>query len=148
MKIHPDILKIKKTIISTRRDFHKYPELSFQEKRTSKIVAEKLESFGLKVNRNIGKTGVVGILKGKQKGKTQKDLKTNLNANSERMPVILDILKQNPVLIVLLIGYLIFLIKTVFDNSNPIPFRFKTITVVSFRLILGFIFTTFLTLVI
>ncbi len=70
MNIRPEVKKIQQIIIENRRDFHKHPELSFKEIRTSKIVAEKLESFGLKVNRNIGKTGVVGILKGKQKGKT------------------------------------------------------------------------------
>ena len=70
MNIHPEIKSIKNKIIDTRRDFHKYPELSFQEKRTSKIVAEKLESFGVSVKRNIGKTGVVGTLNGKANGKT------------------------------------------------------------------------------
>jgi len=70
MNIHPKIQSLKKTIIETRRDFHKHPELSFQEKRTSKIVAEKLESFGINVQRNIGKTGVVGTLKGNSKGNT------------------------------------------------------------------------------
>ena len=70
MNIHPKIQSLKKTIIETRRDFHKHPELSFQEKRTSKIVAEKLESFGINVQRNVGKTGVVGTLKGNSKGNT------------------------------------------------------------------------------
>ncbi len=70
MNIRPEVKTIQRTIIATRRDFHKHPELSFKEIRTSKIVAEKLESYGLEVKRNIGKTGVVGILKGKRKGKT------------------------------------------------------------------------------
>ena len=70
MNIRPAVKTIQKTIIATRRDFHKHPELSFKEIRTSKIVAEKLESYGLEVKRNVGKTGVVGILKGKHKGKT------------------------------------------------------------------------------
>ena len=70
MAIHPDIKAIKKRIIETRRDFHKYPELAFQEKRTSKIVYKKLKSFGIKTLKNIGKTGVVGILKGNNPGKT------------------------------------------------------------------------------
>ncbi len=70
MNIHPKIQSLKKTIIETRRDFHKHPELSFQEKRTSKIVAEKLESFGINVQKNIGKTGVVGTLKGNSRGNT------------------------------------------------------------------------------
>ncbi len=70
MAIHPDIKAIKKRIIETRRDFHKHPELAFQEKRTSKIVYKKLKSFGIKTLKNIGKTGVVGILKGDNPGKT------------------------------------------------------------------------------
>ena len=44
MNIRSEILKLKDEIIKTRRDFHKHPELSFQEKRTSKIVAKKLDS--------------------------------------------------------------------------------------------------------
>ena len=82
MNIYPEILKIKKTIINTRRDFHKHPELSFKEKRTSKIVAKKLESFGIHVKRNIGKTGVVGILKGDNKGKT-----IALRADMDALPI-------------------------------------------------------------
>ncbi len=70
MNIRAEVKKIQKKIIDTRRDLHKYPELSFQEIRTSKLVAERLESFGIDVERNIGKTGVVGTLKGESKGKT------------------------------------------------------------------------------
>ena len=66
MNINQDIQAIKKTIIETRRDFHKHPELSFQEFRTSKIVAEKLESFGIKVKKNIGKLGAIVSLKAKK----------------------------------------------------------------------------------
>ncbi len=56
--------------VAVRRDFHQYPELGFQEFRTSEIVAGELTSFGLEVSRNIGKTGVIGLLKGKNPGKT------------------------------------------------------------------------------
>ena len=70
MNINPDVLKIRNTIIRNRRDFHKHPELSFQEFRTSKIVAERLEQYGLIVQKNIGKTGVVGILEGAHPGRT------------------------------------------------------------------------------
>ena len=69
MNIRSEVKRIQKEIIKIRRDFHKHPELSFQEIRTSKIVADKLESFGIDVKRKVGKTGVVGILKGKSKGK-------------------------------------------------------------------------------
>jgi hippurate hydrolase len=46
-----------------RQDLHSHPELGFEEHRTSEFVAGKLTEFGCEVHRNIGKTGVVGVLK-------------------------------------------------------------------------------------
>src|SRR6478752_7950952 len=46
-----------------RRDFHAHPEIGFEEERTSAAVAAKLEKFGCEVHRNVGKTGVVGVLR-------------------------------------------------------------------------------------
>jgi hippurate hydrolase len=46
-----------------RRDFHTHPELGFEEVRTSQIVAEKLESWGIEVTRGIATTGLVGTLR-------------------------------------------------------------------------------------
>jgi hippurate hydrolase len=46
-----------------RRDIHAYPELGFQEHRTSDLVAKKLESWGISVTRGIAGTGVVGTLR-------------------------------------------------------------------------------------
>ena len=70
IQIRPEIQAIKDKIVSTRRDIHQYPELAFNEHRTSKLVAERLESFGIEVQTGVGKTGVVGTLKGKNDGKT------------------------------------------------------------------------------
>ena len=46
-----------------RRDLHAHPELGFEEVRTSQIVAEKLESWGIEVTRGIATTGLVGTLR-------------------------------------------------------------------------------------
>jgi hypothetical protein len=46
-----------------RQDLHAHPELGFEEHRTSEFVASKLAEFGCEVHRNIGKTGVVGVLR-------------------------------------------------------------------------------------
>ena len=46
-----------------RQDLHAHPELGFEEHRTSDFVASKLEEFGVEVHREIGKTGVVGVLR-------------------------------------------------------------------------------------
>ena len=57
-------------MVALRRDFHRHPELSFQETRTSEIIAERLTKAGLEVRTGIAKTGVVGILRGDKPGKT------------------------------------------------------------------------------
>ncbi len=55
-----DALKAEMT--AWRHDFHRHPELGFQEERTAGIVATLLTSFGLEVHEKIGGTGVVGVL--------------------------------------------------------------------------------------
>ena len=50
-----------------RRDFHRHPELGFEEVRTAGIVADTLRELGLEVTTGVGKTGVVGLLEGTQK---------------------------------------------------------------------------------
>jgi amidohydrolase len=51
-----------------RRDFHRHPELGFQEVRTAGIVARELTELGLEVSAGIGKTGVVALLEGEKPG--------------------------------------------------------------------------------
>ncbi|MBW3637197.1 MAG: amidohydrolase [Armatimonadetes bacterium] len=55
-------------IIALRRDFHAHPELGFEEVRTAGIVAQRLRDLGLEVRENVGRTGVVGLLKGAKNG--------------------------------------------------------------------------------
>jgi hippurate hydrolase len=50
-------------IITLRHDLHQYPELAFQERRTSKLIAAHLSSWGYKVTTGIAGTGVVATLK-------------------------------------------------------------------------------------
>jgi len=57
-------------LIERRRDFHRHPELAFQEHRTAGIVADELNQLGLEVQTGIGQTGVVGILEGATDGPT------------------------------------------------------------------------------
>lgn len=62
MKIRPEIKKIENEIITWRRDFHQYPELGFNEHRTSKIIGDLLSSYGMTPKMNVGKTGVTAEL--------------------------------------------------------------------------------------
>jgi hippurate hydrolase len=52
-------------LTALRRDLHAHPELGFEEVRTSGIVAGSLEALGIEVHRGIGKTGVVGVIRGR-----------------------------------------------------------------------------------
>jgi amidohydrolase len=56
-------------LVEQRRDFHMHPELSNREERTARVVAERLRALGLdEVKTNVGKHGVVALLKGAKPG--------------------------------------------------------------------------------
>ncbi|MBK6852020.1 MAG: amidohydrolase [Burkholderiales bacterium] len=50
-------------VTAIRRDIHAHPELCFQEKRTSDVVAQALTDAGIEIYRGLGTTGVVGIIR-------------------------------------------------------------------------------------
>jgi amidohydrolase len=56
------------SLVDIRRDFHRNPELSNEEERTAKVVAERLRKLGLEVKTGIGGHGVVALLKGGKEG--------------------------------------------------------------------------------
>jgi amidohydrolase len=57
-------------MVRVRRDFHRHPELGFQETRSAGIVAETLGRLGYEVQSGVGQTGVLGILGGEREGPT------------------------------------------------------------------------------
>jgi hippurate hydrolase len=64
MKISNEIINVIPEVKDWRHDLHAHPELGYEEEWTSNFVSEKLESFGIEVHRGLGKTGVIGVLKG------------------------------------------------------------------------------------
>lgn len=52
-------------LTAIRRDIHAHPETSFEETRTSALVAEKLRGWGVEVTEGVGGTGVVGTIRGR-----------------------------------------------------------------------------------
>ena len=76
----PELDAMRPEMQDWRRDFHAHPETGFQEVRTSGIVAEKLESWGIEVHRGIGRTGVVGVLRGQQPGNRAIGLRADMDA--------------------------------------------------------------------
>jgi amidohydrolase len=73
---------IESKLIAWRRDIHQNPELSGQETRTAKLVADHLTQLGLEVKTGVGGTGVVGVLKGGKPGKV-----VALRADMDALPV-------------------------------------------------------------
>lgn len=81
-KIDQKAASIESKVVAWRRDFHQNPELSNREVRTAQKVAEHLKTLGLEVQTGVGKTGVVGILKGGKPGPV-----VALRADMDGLPV-------------------------------------------------------------
>ncbi|MHC1731926.1 MAG: M20 family metallopeptidase [Bacteroidales bacterium] len=75
---------IQEWVIAQRRDFHMNPELSHKEFRTTKRIKEELEKMGIET-LDIGETGAVGIIHGKEEGKV-----VGLRADIDALPVLED----------------------------------------------------------
>jgi amidohydrolase len=73
---------IGKEIVADRRTIHQHPELAYQESTTAALVATRLTALGLEVQTGIGGTGVVGLVKGSQSGKT-----VLLRADMDALPI-------------------------------------------------------------
>ncbi|SEO60278.1 amidohydrolase [Amphibacillus marinus] len=69
-KIFAKIDQLFAEMVELRRDLHMYPELSFQEERTAKVIADYQRQLGLEVRDHVGGRGVVATLRGGKPGKT------------------------------------------------------------------------------
>ena len=70
-------------VVEWRRDLHRHPELGFAETRTAGVVADHLRALGLEVRTEVGRTGVVGVLRGGRPGRT-----VALRADMDALPVL------------------------------------------------------------
>lgn len=75
-----EVDEINEDIVKWRRDFHQYPEIGFEEERTSRIVANLLKDWGINVETNVGKTGVVGLIEGRGEGNKTIALRADMDA--------------------------------------------------------------------
>lgn len=82
--VEDEIIAVSKSlssyIIEVRRDIHSYPELKYEEHRTSKLVEEELLRLGFRVLR-VASTGVIGVLKASE-GET-----LALRADMDALPI-------------------------------------------------------------
>lgn len=78
------ITKFHDEMIALRRDLHANPEMGFKETRTSSIVAGALLALGIEVHKNVGGTGVVGVLTGQL---SDSGLSMGLRADMDALPI-------------------------------------------------------------
>lgn len=68
-------------ITAWRRDIHAHPEILYDTHRTSALVAEKLRAFGCdEVTEGVGRTGVVGVIRGQGAGARTIGLRADMDA--------------------------------------------------------------------
>lgn len=67
-------------LTAIRRDIHAHPELGLDEVRTAALVASKLREWGVDTVEGVGKTGVVGTVKGSQRGQRAIGLRADMDA--------------------------------------------------------------------
>jgi len=80
--VESSIQSVLPRMVAWRRDFHQHPELSYEEVRTSRIVAAHLRSLRMEVRTGIAQTGVVGVLRGARPGPV-----IALRADMDALPV-------------------------------------------------------------
>ena len=85
MNIKQKIKDIVPEMTEWRRQIHEKPEIAYQEKVTSKFIANKLKDFGLEVIEEFGETGVVGIIQGKENKGKEKSIA--LRADMDALPM-------------------------------------------------------------
>ncbi len=85
MKLIDSILTQAAGIAAVRRDIHAHPELCFEEVRTADLVAAKLTEWGIPLHRGLGTTGVVGIVHGRDGGKSGRAI--GLRADIDALPM-------------------------------------------------------------
>lgn len=85
MAIRNRIAELQSEVAEWRRDLHMHPELLFNTFRTSEFVATKLREFGCdEIVTGIGRTGVVGVIKGRQDSSGKA---VGLRADMDALPI-------------------------------------------------------------
>jgi amidohydrolase len=82
IKVAQKAATLEPKVITWRRDFHQNPELGNREFKTAEKIAAHLRSLGIEVQMGVGKTGVVGILRGGKLGPV-----VALRADIDALPV-------------------------------------------------------------
>lgn len=74
--------EVEESIIEWRRSLHQIPEVGLDLPKTSQYVAKQLEEMGIEYRKNVGVSGIVGLIKGEKEGKT-----IALRADMDALPI-------------------------------------------------------------
>ena len=86
MPIKNRVSELHAEITAWRRDIHENPETQYDTFRTSALVAQKLREFGCdEVVEGIGRTGVVGLIKGRSNSRNHV---VGLRADMDALPIL------------------------------------------------------------
>src|SRR5262249_52540783 len=89
MPVSDRIAVLQPEIAAWRRDLHAHPELLFDVNRTAGIVTEKLKSVGCdEVVTGIGRTGVVGVIRGRKRSSDGGGRVIGLRADMDALPIV------------------------------------------------------------
>ena len=83
MPVINSLAERKDELTEWRRELHQHPEICYEEMWTSDFIAAKLDSFGIEVHRGMGKTGVVGVIR----GRGDSDRAIGLRADIDALPM-------------------------------------------------------------
>ena len=68
MNINSRLTEWHPELTAWRRELHAHPQTAFEETFASELIASKLQGWGIETHRGLAKTGVVGVIRGKQPG--------------------------------------------------------------------------------
>ena len=88
MPIVNRVADLQPDIAAWRQDIHAHPELLYEVHRTAALVAERLKEFGCdEVVTGMGRTGVVGVIKGRKAADGQEVKTIGLRADMDALPI-------------------------------------------------------------
>ena len=88
MPIINRVADLQPDIQAWRRDIHEHPELLYEVHRTAAFVADRLREFGCdEVVTGLGRTGVVGVIKGRKPAGKNDNKVIGLRADMDALPI-------------------------------------------------------------
>lgn len=94
-KVDHALQSVADDLVALRRDIHRHPEISGQEKRTAGLVAKRMRALGLKVRTGVGGHGVVAVLRGARPGPVVA-LRADMDAFTSTEPDPVEFRSENP----------------------------------------------------